>query len=186
VNLIIRLIRVLIGSMFRSRLNVLDVSVVNFRVWLNDLDFNGHMNNGRYLTLMDLGRLDLLFRAGYSNKILTAKWMPIVASSKIRFRRALQPFQKYQLHTRLLCWDDKWLIVEQRFMVDERVVAIAYVKGLFKNRQGFNLSSQDVLLHAGHVAMSPPFPEAVQLWLQAESLIETDRPDTTHGLSSRT
>ena len=30
------------------------------RVWPNDLDTNAHMNNGRYLTLMDLGRFDLM------------------------------------------------------------------------------------------------------------------------------
>jgi len=174
VNLIIRLIYVLLASMFRSRLNVLDVSVVNFRVLINDLDFNGHMNNGRYLTIMDLGRLDLIFRAGFSKKILTAQWMPIVASSKIRFRRSLGPFQKYQLHSRLLCWDDKWFIVEQRFMVKSRVVAIAFVKALFKDRKGNNIAPEDVLLSVGYVGISPPFSDAVQLWLQAESLIETD------------
>lgn len=173
-NLIIRLIRVLVASMFRSRLHILDVSVVNFRVWINDLDFNGHMNNGRYMTLMDLGRLDLIFRAGLSRQILTGKWMPIVASSKIRFRRSLRPLQKYQLHSRLLCWDDKWFIMEQRFMVEDRSVAIAYIKGLFRDKKGQNIAPEEVLLGVGHVGISPPFPEAVQLWLQAESLIETD------------
>lgn len=173
-NLIVRLIRVLLATLVHTRLDVMDVSVVNFRVWLNDLDFNGHMNNGRYLTIMDLGRLDLIFRAGMSKQILTGKWAPIVASSKIRFRRSLHPFQRYQLHTRLLCWDDKWFIVEQRFMVEERAVAIGYIKGLFRDRQGQNVSPQDVLLSVGHVGVSPPYPESVLLWLQAESMIVAD------------
>ena len=173
-NLIIRLIHVVIASLYRSRLNIMDVSVVNFRVWLNDLDFNGHMNNGRYMTLMDLGRLDLIFRAGMSKQILTGKWMPIVASSKIRFRRSLRPFQKYQLHSRLLCWDEKWFVVEQRFMVKDRSVAIAYVKGLFKDKKGQNIAPCEVLLSVGHVEVSPPFPESVLLWWQAESLMEKD------------
>lgn len=173
-NLIIRLIHVMLASLCRSRLNILDVSVVNFRVWLNDLDFNGHMNNGRYLTLMDLGRLDLIFRAGMAKKILTGKWIPIVASSKIRFRRSLGPLQKYQLHSRLLCWDEKWFVVEQRFMVKDRPVAIAYIKGLFRDRKGQNVAPEDILLSVGHVGASPPFPQAVQLWLQTETMIETD------------
>ena len=30
----------------------------------NDLDFNGHVTNGRYFTLADLGRLDFAIRTG--------------------------------------------------------------------------------------------------------------------------
>jgi acyl-CoA thioesterase FadM len=172
-NLLVRLIRVLISSLFRTRLDILDVSMVSFRVWPNDLDFNGHMNNGRYLTLMDLGRIDLILRVGLGKYVLTGKWMPIVASAKIRFRRSLGPFKKYQLHTRLLCWDDKWFIVEQRFMVKDRSVAIAYVKALFRDRNG-NIAPSDVLLTLGHNSPSPPMPESVQLWLEAEGHMETD------------
>ncbi len=172
-NLLLRLIRTVIAALFRSRLDILDVSVVNLRVWPNDLDFNGHMNNGRYLTLMDLGRIDLILRAGLGKYFLTGKWMPIVASAKVRFRRPLGPLQKYQLHSRLLCWDDKWFIVEQRFMVNERPVAIAYVKGLFRDRKG-NIPPSEVLLALGHTAPSPPMPESVQLWMEAEARMETD------------
>jgi len=35
-----------------------DVSRVHARVWPTDLDLSLHVNNGRYLTLMDLGRSD--------------------------------------------------------------------------------------------------------------------------------
>lgn len=172
-NLILRLIRVVVMSFFRSRLGVLDVSVVNFRVWPNDMDFNGHMNNGRYLTVMDLGRIDLILRAGLGKYFLTGKWVPIVASAKLRYRRSLGPFQKYQLHSRLLCWDDKWFILEQRFMVDDRSVAIAYIKSLFRERKS-NIAPAEILLTLGHTAPSPPVPESVQLWMESESHIATD------------
>ncbi|MBD3669323.1 MAG: thioesterase family protein [Gammaproteobacteria bacterium] len=166
-NLLIRLFRVLFCSLCRSRMDPLDVSVVNFRVWPNDLDINGHMNNGRYLTIMDLGRLDFVFRAGLGKYIMRRSWMPLVASAKIRFRRSLSPFQKYQLHTRLLCWDDKWFIIEQHFMVNDRAVAVAHVKGLFRSRRG-NVPPSDVLLKVGHTLESPPIPEFIRLWMDAE------------------
>jgi acyl-CoA thioesterase FadM len=54
---------VLIATLRRGPLDLLGESVVRFRVWPGDLDFNLHMNNGRYLTLMGLGRLDLMARA---------------------------------------------------------------------------------------------------------------------------
>src|SRR5207253_9062755 len=36
-------------------------------------DTNGHMNNGRYLTLLDLGRLDLLLRIGAARPAMRKK-----------------------------------------------------------------------------------------------------------------
>ncbi|HEX8430337.1 MAG TPA: thioesterase family protein, partial [Longimicrobium sp.] len=63
-NLVLRLFYVALAALRRPRLRPLDLSVVTFRVFPNDLDVNFHMNNGRYLTLMDLGRLDLLLRLG--------------------------------------------------------------------------------------------------------------------------
>lgn len=63
-NLIFRLIRVIVHAVFREKLGPFDESKVNFRVLPNDLDLNFHMNNGRYLTLMDLGRIDYFVRCG--------------------------------------------------------------------------------------------------------------------------
>ena len=46
----------------RPPLEPLGTSVLGFLVWPNDLDVNVHMNNGRFLSIMDLGRFDLSFR----------------------------------------------------------------------------------------------------------------------------
>ena len=45
------------------------------------------MNNGRYLTLMDLGRADLVIRSGLWRAVLRHGWAPVVSAVKIRFRR---------------------------------------------------------------------------------------------------
>ena len=45
-----------VGAGYRSSLA--------FRVSPGDIDVNRHMNNGRYLTIMDLGRIDVLIRTG--------------------------------------------------------------------------------------------------------------------------
>ena len=101
---------VLFKGLFRRRIAPLDVSVLRFRAVPTDLDLNMHMNNGRYLTLMDLGRIDLMMRTGMGRLVIREKWMPVIASAMVRFRRSLLPFQKSELHTRLLCWDDKWFL----------------------------------------------------------------------------
>ena len=69
-NLLLRLLRVLIAARFRGRIDVLDESVLNLVVWPTDLDLNLHMNNGRYLSVMDLGRIDHVARTGLQRLIV--------------------------------------------------------------------------------------------------------------------
>ncbi|GAC28971.1 acyl-CoA thioesterase [Brumicola pallidula] len=45
----------------------------------NDLDVNMHVNNGRYLTLCDLTRVDFFVRSGIAGLMLKHKWSPIIA-----------------------------------------------------------------------------------------------------------
>ncbi|MBV9773334.1 MAG: thioesterase family protein [Gemmatimonadetes bacterium] len=175
-NLLFRTLYVLLAALRRERLGPLDESTVTFRVLPNDLDVNLHMNNGRYLTLMDLGRLDLIARIGILGEIRRRRWMPVIGAQKIRYRRSLKPFQKYQLRSRLLCWDDKWFFMEQRFEHRGHLMAIALVKGLFLGPEG-QVPTQRVVEVAGVEIASPPFPEPVAAWQEAESVLreyETD------------
>ena len=43
---------------------------ITTRVWFNDLDINFHMNNGRYMTICDLTRVDLFVRSGLGKLML--------------------------------------------------------------------------------------------------------------------
>lgn len=52
----LRFFLTLLGAGRRLPLDLLDASVVGFRVWPTDLDINLHMTNARYLSVMDAGR----------------------------------------------------------------------------------------------------------------------------------
>lgn len=164
-NLWLRFIKVLLTAFFRQPLGPLDESVLTFRVWPNDLDINGHMNNGRYLTLMDLGRLDLIVRTGMVRTVLRRKWFPLVGSATILFRRASGLFETYQLKSHLICWDEKWFFIEQRFERDGEVIAVGWVKGLLRGRDG-NIPSSEVLRSINADMPSPQMPPAIRLWQQ--------------------
>lgn len=168
-NLILRLIRVIVAARFRERLEILDTSVVNFVVWPHDLDVNVHMNNGRYLTIADLGRIDLVARTGILNLMIKRRWAPVVAMASIRFRASLKPFQRYQLHTRVVCWDEKWVYMEQRFERKGETVALAYVKGLFRAKRR-TLRSREILEALGQQQRSPHMPPALEALKLAEGL----------------
>ena len=168
-NLFLRLFRVLIASRFRARLDLLAHSVVSFIVWPHDLDVNLHMNNGRYLTIADLGRMDLVARTGLLGLMVRRRWAPVVAMASIRFRASLMPFQRYRLHTRVVCWDEKWVYLEQRFERKGETVAIAYVKGLFRSRKR-TLRSREILEALGQQQRSPHMPPALEALKLAEGL----------------
>ncbi len=137
-NLYFRLLRLLLTARLRGTIDMVgDESELDFRVLPNDLDLNMHMNNGRYFTLMDLGRVDLIARTGLLPVCLRRKWAPVVGAAKMNFMRPLNPFQKFHLRTRLSGWDEKWLYLEQSFVTEDgKIAALGTVKGLFRGRDG--------------------------------------------------
>lgn len=168
-NLIFRLIRVLVAALLAKRLGVLDEAAVSFHVWPNDLDLNFHMNNGRYLTVMDLGRMNLVARQGLLRLMITRRWAPVLAGATISYRSSLRPFQKYRLVTRVICWDDKWVYMEQRFESRGQLVALAYVKALFRAGRR-TLRTREVLRALGQEQRSPHMPPVIEALRLAEGL----------------
>lgn len=139
----------LVRAPFRKRQDFTETMTVNFRVWPSDLDINFHMTNSKYLALMDLGRMDLMLGAGMMREVLKRRWGPVLSVASIRFRRQLNPFQKFQLHSRLVGWDKKWFYMEQTFETEKGIAATAIVKGLFRGKDG-NVPTESLLELVGY------------------------------------
>ncbi len=166
-NLIFRLIWIIIESFFRKRLHPLAESVLHLRVLPNDLDLNMHMNNGRFLSIMDLGRIDLMIRTDLGKAVLKKRWKPLVGAVTMRYKLSLMPLQKYRLHTKVIGWDEKWLYIEQRFERRNRTISVGLVKVLFRGSKK-NITPVETL-KAIHVNIDPPeLPEKVKRWLSME------------------
>ena len=166
-SLLIRLFWLAVTWRSRGPIDLLAESVLPLRVLPNDLDVFGHMNNGRYLAIMDLGRIDYLYRTGSMRATRDRGWHPLVAGARIRYRRPLMLWQFYTLHTRLLGWDDKWLFIEQRFEREGQLVAVARVKGLFAGREG-KVPTAALLQAIGLDSVSPPLPQDLLRWAGKE------------------
>jgi acyl-CoA thioesterase FadM len=169
-NLIIRLLIVLATAMFRGPLGLGDTSRVRLRVLPNDLDLNLHMNNGRYLTVMDLGRIDFLIRAGSPRLFLRNRWQPLIGGTIIRYRFGLRAFERFEVATRILCWDEKWFYFEQRVENSQGIAAIALSKALVRDRDG-TVSPDSVLRSVGIAAERPDPALSVSRWLAAEDML---------------
>ncbi|EPY01652.1 thioesterase family protein [Magnetospirillum fulvum] len=170
-NLWFRLLAVLVASLFRPRLALTDSSVLRFRVWPHDLDINIHMNNARYLALMDLGRLDMILRGTLWRTVLRERWQPVLAGSVVRYRRPLRPFQRFSLTSRLIAWDERWLYMEHRVETAEGLSCQALMRGAFVAKGGV-VSPSAVIAAAGFSGPSPAIPAWVGSWREMDIAFE--------------
>jgi hypothetical protein len=67
-------------------LGILDEDRLEMRAWPNNIDFNMHMNNARYLSIMDYGRMHLLARAQIFSHIIRLRWTPTTTTHFVPFR----------------------------------------------------------------------------------------------------
>ena len=144
-------------------LGILEEDSLHMRVWPNDIDLNLHLNNARYLSWMDYGRMHLLARTQLLNDILRARWTPLVGAVWMTYRRSLGLFAPFTLASRLVCWDDRWFYMEQIFTGHAGLAAVGWVKGLLRGPEG-NLEPQRILERVSPGIVSPPIPEAIATW----------------------
>jgi acyl-CoA thioesterase FadM len=177
-NLWLRLIGYLITAWRQPKLGTThEVSRLTFRVWPTDLDVSMHMNNGRYLTLMDLGRLDFMVRTGLWRPLVRHRWTPIASGIAIRFRRELRLFDRVHLETRLLAWSDVTVVMEQvlRFASGPRQGQVAsralFKGGLYDRRTKAFLPVARLMQEIGVQAELPPLTPDVEAFLKADEAI---------------
>lgn len=166
----LRLARVLASAPARPRIPPLGESVVSFRVLPGDLDQNRHLNNGRYLTMMDLGRFDLIARSGLAGELLKRRWYPVVRAATVRFRQPLDAFQRYDLRTRVVGWDDDGFYLEQRFERGASVRALGLIKGTFLGPEGKVAPATIAALLAPGMA-APKLPAWIETWERSQQLL---------------
>ncbi len=132
-------------------------------VWPQDIDLNLHMNNGRYLSVMDYARTHMLARIGLLTPIVRQRWQALVGAVWVTYRRSLPLFSAFEITSRLVCWDDRWFYIEQTFAGRDGLAAVAWVKGALRDAQG-SLDPQLILERVAPGIASPPMPEAIAQW----------------------
>lgn len=144
-NLIFRFIYHVIVSHFISPLRINDTDRAKLRVWPNDLDANIHLNNGRFLSIMDLGRTRLSIRSGLYKKAREHGWgLGVVGGLNITYFKSLNFLQSFYLTTKLAGHYDGWIYIEQRFESHGKLVAAALVKVIFL-KNGKRLNAQEIM-----------------------------------------
>jgi len=136
-NLYFRMIWLLIGSFFKPDLPTeRPTNSISLRVLPNDIDINMHMNNGRYLTICDLTRVDMFIRSGLAKTMILEKWIPVISEHTMIYKRPLKLFQKVKVEMDVVDWDDRVFNMNHRFIVNGKIVAQGTSKGLIVAKTG--------------------------------------------------
>jgi acyl-CoA thioesterase FadM len=141
-----------------------------------DIDLLRHMNNGRYLSLFDLGRWDLLIRTGLSDAMRRRGWYPVVSSETVTFRKSLELWQRFDIETRFLGHDDRALYLEHRAVVDGEIYARAIIRARVLKRSGGIVDHDELLAAVGNTEGLPDVEPWVHEWAAASALPSTRRP----------
>ncbi len=153
------------------KLGLLDSHISTHRVWPQDLDPWRELNNGRTLTLFDLGRIPMSVRMGFDRVARANGWGITVAGNSVRYRKRVTLFQVLTQKCRVLGWDQRFIYMEQTFWRGGECTAAMLLRSGFTSKAGL-VNPGEVAQALGHAPKSPDLPGWVQAWIAADA----DRP----------
>ena len=131
-NLWLRLLLRWLTLPFRAPVPLLGPCLTHFRALPLDLDPLGHVNNGRYLTWLDLARVELFWRSGLLRAMRRGGYYLIVASETIHFRRTVTFLQRVDVETHILGWDKRSLYIQHTLRCANEATALAIIRVRFQ------------------------------------------------------
>ncbi len=146
-----------------------ETHVSRHRCWPWDIDMWMELNNGRTLTLLDLGRIPLAQRTGLVDALRKKRWALTMAGVSVRYRRRIRTFESFTMKSRAICWDDKFMYLEQCMVKSDGEVANhALYRAAATDGSGI-VAPARVLEVMGSDAVSPPMPDWVANWIEADA-----------------
>lgn len=184
VNVWWRTLLVIIGARLRMRLGrslaPSEVGRIRLTTLPTDIDLLRHMNNGRYLSLFDLGRWDLLTRSGLIDAMRRRGWYAVVSSETVTFRKSLELWQQFTVESRFMGHDDKALYLEHRAVVDGEIYARAIIRARMLKRKGGTVPHEELFAELGRPEGLPDVAEWVHDWAAASALPPTRADAPSH------
>ncbi len=137
--------------------------------WPWDIDPWLELNNGRALTLYDLGRLPMVYRTGLIAALRKNGWGMSVAGASVRYRRRIKAFQSFTMQSAILGWDQRFFYFQQSMWRNGEAASSLLTRMAVTDKNGI-LAPQKAAGAAGWNTVSPKLPQYVIAWIAAEGL----------------
>ena len=165
----LRMAKELIKNRNAPKLPVDGVHVSHHICWPWDLDVFAELNNGRTLSLFDLGRYGLAQRTGLNNALRKHRWGLTTAGANVRYRHRIKIFERFEMRSKLVFWDEKFAYIEQVMLNSDGLCANHLLfRGGMVNKNGL-VPMVEVAKALGHSGESPDCPTWVADWIDSES-----------------
>jgi acyl-CoA thioesterase FadM len=125
------------------------------------------MNNGRILTIMDLGRTGLGIRTGLVAALQRNGWGLTMAGTSVRYRKRIRPFTRFRMVSKCIGWDDKFIYLDQSIWIGQDCAAQILYRSAATDRNGI-VKPERLLAEMGMSDRQPRLPDWVQGWIDAD------------------
>ena len=134
----LRLARVLLSSKFKPKLNFYsrDSDSIAMMVLPQDIDPFMELNNGRHVTLLDLGRYGYGSRVNINDFLKKQKWSLTITGTYNEYRYRLRLFQRFVLKTKIIGYDENWFYFFQKIERNGKTHMASVVKYAFTSKNG--------------------------------------------------
>ncbi len=163
----LRLALVVRSARRRPALPLDGASRLSLRCLPFDLDVFAEMNNGRVLTLYDLGRFDHAVRTGLIDRLKPNGWGFAVGGASVRYRKRVKLFDRIELLTRPVCRDHRWFYMRQTMTVRGAAVSSGLMRTCVTDRAGL-VPTDRVVAALGREDWRPEIPDWVARWIAGE------------------
>lgn len=150
-------------------LPILGTHVSHHICWPWDLDPWMELNNGRTLTLYDLGRIPLGVRTGLSRAVRAKGWGLTVAGNSTRYRRRVTVFDRIEMRSRCIGWDGRFFYMEQSMWKGAECTSQMLLRSAVTSKAGI-VAPARVVEALGQPVESPPLPDWVKGWIAGDAL----------------
>jgi acyl-CoA thioesterase FadM len=164
----IRLAKELFKFRNASPLDVLETHVSHHICWPVDIDPWIELNNGRTLTLYDLGRIPHGARAGVGKTLKANGWGITVAGNSLRYRRRVRAFHRFEMRTRCVGWDARFIYTEQSMWRKGECLNHMLLRSAVVGPNGI-VAPASVVDALDPTLVSPPIPDWVARWIDADA-----------------
>ncbi|WP_226625670.1 acyl-CoA thioesterase [Alloyangia pacifica] len=146
-----------------------EVSVTRHICWPWDLDMFAELNNGRVLTLYDLGRMPMAKRSGLLAMLKRERWGFAIAGAMVRYRQRIKLFDRIEMRSRVIGWDHRFLYIEQSmWKTDGACASHAVYRAAVTSNAGM-IAPERVMQILGSDETSPALPGWVARWIETEA-----------------